>query len=275
MGRHTIRSIFTKQSHSLLQAFFLIAFAILLMVMDRHVAKFTSIHAALSLPVAPLQYFVSWSVKQMNQVKSIASTYDKLGKENIELKAERLLLRAQLQRLIAIESENHYLKTLSQFSSRVKGKTLIAGLLNVDSAPFVNQVILDKGVRDNVYDGQTVFDAYGVMGQVIQVGPLTSRVLLVNDSRSGIAVQSVRNGMRAIAIGDNYSHHLKLMYVVKTADIKVGDLFFTSGLGDHYPPGYPVGKVISVTRDPGYQFASIYLQPSAYLDSSRQVLLVW
>ena len=81
--------------------------------------------------------------------------------------------------------------------------------------------------------------------------------------------------MRAMAVGDSYSGKLKLMYVPNTADINVGDSFMTSGLGDRYPEGYPVGKVISVNKDPARQFAEINLQPSAHLDSSRQVLLIW
>src|SRR3990167_5379813 len=272
---HTIRSIFTKQSQSALQLFFLIALSIVLMVMDRHVDKFRFIREALSFPLAPLQYAVSWSAKQVSYLKKTVSSHDDLVQENVELKAERLLLRAKLQRFIAIETENNYLKTLSQSSRQIQGKTLIAELLNVDSEPFVNQVVLDKGMRNNVYIGQPVFDAYGVMGPVIQAGPISSRIMLINDPRSGVAVQSVRNGVRAIAMGDGYSNNLKLIYITKTADIKVGDLFLTSGLGDRYPEGYPVGKVLSVSKDPAHQFASIYLQPSAHLDSSRQVLLVW
>ncbi|OGT44826.1 MAG: rod shape-determining protein MreC [Gammaproteobacteria bacterium RIFCSPHIGHO2_12_FULL_37_34] len=245
------------------------------MVMDRRLNQFVTIREALSFPLAPFQYSVSWSVKQINQFKTAFSAYDYLAKENIELKAERLLLHAQLQRLIALEAENNYLKALSQASHHIQSKTLIAELLNVDSEPFVNQVILDKGARDHVYSGQPVFDAYGVMGQIIQVGPITSRVLLINDPRSGIAVHNVRNGTRAVAVGDSYLNNLKLMYVTKTTDIKVGDLFLTSGLGDRYPEGYPVGTVSNVSKDPAHQFATIYLQPSAHLDSSRQVLLVW
>ena len=74
----------------------------------------------------------------------------------LDLKAEQLLLHSQLQRLIAIESENNYLKALLQSSRQVKGKTLIAELLAVDFEPFVNQVILNKGTRDGVYVGQPV-----------------------------------------------------------------------------------------------------------------------
>jgi rod shape-determining protein MreC len=243
--------------------------------MDRRLDVFVSIRAALSLPLAPLQYVVSWPANFIDNVKSLITTHDNLVSENLSLKAEQLLLRSQLQRLIAIETENNYLKALFQSSQQVKGKTLIAELLAVDIEPFSNQVVLNKGSRDGVYVGQPVLDATGVMGQVISAGPITSRVLLINDPRSGIAVQNVRNGMRAVAVGDNYSGKLRLMYVPNTSDIKVDDIFLTSGLGDRYPEGYPVGKVITVNKDPAKQFSEIYIEPSAHLDSSRQVLLIW
>lgn len=238
-------------------------------------ASFSLARSALTLPVAPLQYAVSMPANLIETISTALSSRAALLKENAQMKYEQLILRTRLQRQIAIESENAYLKSLLQSTRNVNGKTLIADLLAVASEPFVNQVTLDKGSRDGVYIGQPVLDANGVMGQVIESGPLTSRVLLLNDSRSGIAVQNVRSGIRAVAAGDNYSDRLRLMYVPKTADVRIGDLFLTSGLGDHYPGGYPVGKVVSVKQDPTNQFAVIYLQPSAHLDTSRQVLLIW
>jgi rod shape-determining protein MreC len=245
------------------------------MIMDRRSEDFVSVRAALSLPVAPLQYLVNWPTKFINQLKVVIHTHDNLVKENLQLKSDQLLLLSQLQRLLAIESENTYLKSLLRSSYRVKGKTLIAELLAVDSEPFVKRVLLNKGSHDGVYVGQPVLDASGVMGQIIQVGPTTSRMLLVNDPHSGVAVQSARNGIRAIAMGDSYAGKIRLMYVPNTADIRKGDIFMTSGLGDRYPEGYPVGKVVAVVKDPALSFATIYLQASARLDSSRQVLLVW
>ncbi|MBX3709804.1 MAG: rod shape-determining protein MreC [Gammaproteobacteria bacterium] len=270
-----MRSIFHRESQPGLRAILLIFLSVALMVMDKRMEAFALIRAALSLPLAPLQYVVSWPTNFIDNVKSAISTHDDLVNENLSLKAEQLLLRSQLQRLIAIESENNYLKALFQSSKQVKGKTLIAELLAVDFEPFVNQVVLNKGTRDGVFVGQPVLDATGIMGQVVSAGPITSRVLLINDPRSGIAVQNVRNGVRAIATGDSYSGKLRLMYVPNTADITVGDVFLSSGLGDRYPEGYPVGKVISANKDPAHQFAEVYLQPSARLDSSRQVLLIW
>lgn len=243
--------------------------------MEKRLSDFSMIRAALSLPFAPIQYLVSWPVQGIDHIKNALSSHDDLVNENLKLKANQLLLSSQLQRLIAIESENNYLKALLQSSYHIKGKTLIGEVLAVNFEPFVHQITLNKGSHDGVYMGQSVLDASGIMGQIIQVGPITSQVLLINDPHSGVAVQNARNGMRAIAMGDNDSNKIRLMYIPKTSDIKIGDLFLTSGLGDHYPEGYPVGKVTSINKDPSHQFATIYLQPSAHLDSSRQVLLIW
>jgi rod shape-determining protein MreC len=258
-----------------LRTIFLILLAIVLMVLDKRAQGFASIRAALSLPLAPFQYIVNWPAQMIDTVKSAVSTHDRLIEENLKLKSDQLLLQAQLQRLVAIESENDYLKALLQSSRQVKSKTLMAELLAIAVEPFVNQVILNKGSRDDVYVGQPVLDANGVLGQIVQVGPITSRVLLINDPHSGISVQNSRNGIRSIAVGDSYSDKIRLMYVPKTADIRVGDLFITSGLGGRYPEGYPVGKVITLNRDPTHPFATVYLSPSAHLNTSRQVLLVW
>ncbi len=270
-----IRSIFTRESQLGLRAFFLVVFAIVLMVIDKRLESFAPVRAALSLPVASFQYVVSLPTKWISHFKTTMSTHDDLVKENLQLKADQLLLRSQLQRLTAVESENDYLKTLLNSANRIKSKTVIAELLNVASEPFVNQAVLDKGSRDGVYKGQPILDASGVMGQIIQVGLLTSRMLFINDPQSGIAVENTRNGIRSVAVGDSDSDKLRLRYVPKTVDVKVGDIFVTSGLGDRYPEGYPVGKVVSVINDPADQFTTIYLQPSAHLNSSRQVLLIW
>ena len=245
------------------------------MVMDKRVSNFANVRSAMSFPVAPFQYLVNFPAQVFENLKITLSTRDDLAKENVGLKAERLLLQSQLQRLVALERENAYLKSLLQSSRQVKGKTLIAEILAVDSEPFVNQVTINKGSGAGVYAGQPVLDANGVMGQIIQVGPLTARVLLVNDPRSGIAVQNTRSGLRAVAVGDSYTGKLNLNFVSKTADVKKGDLFITSGLGGRFPEGYPVGKVLSVTQDPAKQFSTIILDPSAHLESSRQVLLIW
>lgn len=245
------------------------------MILDKRVESVQQIRATISIALVPLQYAVSSPIQFFENFRQTISSRDELVKENLDLKAQQLLLKAQVQRLMAIESENNQLKALMRSSTQIQGKLLVAQILAVASDPFMNQVVLDKGSRDNVFVGQPVLDANGVMGQIIQVGPLTSRVLLVNDRHAGIPIEVARNGTRAIAMGDNYTKKVRLVNVPQTADIKVGDVLVTSGMGEHFPEGYPVGRVISVVKDPGSQFATILVEPSAHVDRSREVLLVW
>lgn len=253
----------------------LITCAISLMILDKYVPATEQVRSALSLPLAPIQYMVSAPFQWMDKLSHLLSTQDSLHKENIDLKAGQLLLQAQLQRLSAIEAENNQLRGLLLSSKQVHGKMIIAQLLSVDSDLAVHQIVLDMGSHNGVFVGQPVLDASGVMGQVIQVSPLSSRVLLINDTKSGIAVENARNGVRSIATGDSYSGRLRLTNISQTMDIRPGDVFLTSGLSDRYPSGYPVGRVASIARDPGLPFITVILEPSAHLDQSRQVLLVW
>lgn len=271
----TIKLLFASESQPGLRALVLVIVSIVLMVMDKRMDTFVQVRNALSMPIAPLQYVVSWPVQFFRSMGTVLSSHDSLIKENLDLKAQQLLLQAQVQRLLALESENKQLKALLRSSTEIQGKVLVAQVMSIATDPFVNQVTLDKGSRDGLFVGQPVLDANGVMGKLIQVGPLTSRVLLVNDSHSGIPVQITRNGIHAIAVGDAYTGKLHLVNMPQTVDIKSGDFLTTSGLGEHYPAGYPVGQIISVVKDPGLQFATILIEPSAQLDRARQVLLVW
>jgi rod shape-determining protein MreC len=84
-----------------------------------------------------------------------------------------------------------------------------------------------------------------------------------------------RNGLRTIAVGTGDSGKLRLPYLTNTADIKVGDLLLSSGLGGVFPAGYPVGKVTKVETRPGQGFADVIAAPESDLDRDREVLLVW
>jgi rod shape-determining protein MreC len=76
-------------------------------------------------------------------------------------------------------------------------------------------------------------------------------------------------------VGDAYSRKLRLTNVTQTSDIRVGDLLITSGLGENYPEGYPIGQITRLVKDPGLQFSTVIVEPAAHLDKSRGVLLVW
>jgi rod shape-determining protein MreC len=172
-------------------------------------------------------------------------------------------------------AENTRLKELMNASDMLDDQVLIGEIIGVDPDPYRHEAIVNKGSQDGVYEGQAVLDAEGLMGQVVEVGALTSRVLLITDATHGVPVHVNRNGVRAIAVGSGKLDMLRLLHVPATADIVQGDLLVSSGLGGRFPKGYPVGVVTLVQHDPGLPFATVQAQPMANLDRSRHVLLVF
>lgn len=258
-----------------IRAIVLVLLAFSFMVLDHRSSTFHRWRLQLSVAVVPIQVLVSAPIRTVHWLSTSVTTQQRLLSENATLRAHEFLLESKLQKLLALERENAQLRELLKSTSKVGGRVEVAQLLAVDLDPTLQQIALDKGKREHVYFGQPVLDAYGVMGQVVDVGILTSKVLLITDTRSAIPVQDYRNGMRAIAAGLGNSAQLALINVPDTNDITVGDLFVTSGLGLRYPVGYPVGIVRKIAKVPGRRFATILLTPSAHLDQTQQVLLVW
>ena len=158
---------------------------------------------------------------------------------------------------------------------RVNEKVEVAELIGMDPNPFTHRILINKGERDGVVLGQPVLDARGLMGQVVELMPYTSRVLLLTDTTHSIPVQVNRNGLRAIASGTGNPERLELRHVADTADIKEGDLLVSSGLGQRFPAGYPVATVKEVIHDSGQPFAIVRAVPTAALNRSRYLLLVF
>ncbi len=249
--------------------------AIGLMVADQRRHLLEPLRGALALLVAPVQHMASLPAGMVPALGSLFANEASLRQDNTALKADNLALKGRLQRFEALEAENRRLHDLLGSSIRVGERVLIAEILSVDLDPYRQQVMIDKGSASGVFVGQPVLDANAVMGQVTWVGPTTATVLLITDTAHGLPVQVNRNGLRAVAAGTGLVNQLDLAYVPHDADLEEGDLLVTSGLGGRFPSGYPVARVSEVRRDPGQPFAQVIAAPTARLDRSHQVLLVW
>ncbi len=198
-----------------------------------------------------------------------------LLEENERLQRENLVLEGRSHQMASLQAENVRLRALLNSSAMLRDDVLVAELIGVSPDPLRHQLVLNKGSNDGVFPGQPLIDADGLMGQVVEVSPVNSRALLITDATHSIPVQVNRNGVRAIAEGTGSLSTLEIHHVSATTDIEAGDLLVTSGLGGRFPVGYPVAVVSSVERDPGQACARVRATPSAALDRSRHVLLVF
>jgi rod shape-determining protein MreC len=249
--------------------------SIALMAIDHRQHHVENIRAGLSVLIYPLQYLVSLPVETGDWMKETFASRETLLEENARLRMQETLYKAQLQKFTALKTENQRLRELLQSSEKIGERILIAELLAVDMDPFTRQIVINKGSRDGVFLGQPLLAAEGVMGQVIHVGPFSANAMLITDPNHAIPVQVDRTGLRGIAIGTGSPDHLEVPYLPLSADIVEGDLLITSGLGGRFPPDYPVAVVTRVEKLAGQPYARVEVKPTALLDHSREVLLVW
>ncbi len=248
---------------------------VVLMVVDARFETLKPLRSQMGLLLTPFYWLADLPVRTWQRATEQLTSSTSLVAENEKLKAEALLMQRRLQKLATLTEQNVRLRELLNSAALVDDKVIVGELIGLDPNPFTHRILIDKGERDGVFLGQPVLDASGLMGQVVEVMPYAARVLLLTDVTHSIPVQVNRNGLRAIAVGTGSPDYLELRHVAETADIKEGDLLVSSGLGQRFPSGYPVAQVTEVVRGSGQPFLIVRAIPTAMLNRSRYLLLVF
>ena len=269
-------SLFSKTSSGSYKLLFAALLAVGLMFVDVRFPSYTDpVRFQLNGVLTPLYNMMSWPGRLSDATTELALDESQLRAENTYLNSQLLVLSGRLQKFSELAAENSRLRGLIDSTQVVDGRVLIAEIIGVDADPFRHIILLNKGQDVGAYIGQPILDSRGLMGQLIEVGPTVSRAMLIVDREHAVPVRIARNGVRAVVVGSGEIDRLRLQYVPESADVKVGDLLLSSGLGLRYPSGYPVGVVTRVGKSGTSEFAEIDAKPAAELDRSRHVLLLF
>jgi len=247
----------------------------LLIFFDHKMASFEGVRGYLQSMVSPLQYLATTPKQLLDWSVENVVTRQQLMEKNQQYKTNELRFHQQLLQLEILKQENDRLRSLLASPVRGDAKKMVAEILSVDSDPYSHQVVINRGANDGVHEGQAVIDDQGIVGQVLHVGTITSRVLLITDVQHAVPVRIRRNGIRLIANGTGTIERITHNHVPHSTDIKVGDLLVTSGLGGKYPEGYPVARVTAVKQDESRPFAQVQSEPVAQINRLRYLLLLW
>jgi rod shape-determining protein MreC len=269
------KPMFTRGPSLGTRLFLLLVASVLLMVLDHQRSALESVRGTLSVVVSPIRFVVDLPFRIGYWASESLSTRNRLQKDNKVMRRERLENLVQLQRLDALEAENARLRALLDSSPDVADRILVARILSVDLDPFSHKLLLNKGGLHEVYVGQAMLDADGIVGQITRVDPLYAQAILITDPGHATPVEVNRNGLRTIALGTGDATRISLPFLPNNADIREGDLLVSSGLGGAFPAGYPVARILNVDRRPGEPFADINAEPTGALNREREVLLVW
>lgn len=245
------------------------------MFVDSRFDYLDRVRYTLGFLTAPVYWVADIPTRVSYWIDDVFVSHGDLIEENERLREELLFAQRELQLVAGLSTENSRLRALQEASAAVSGNILTAEIINISSDPGSRRVLINRGQQHGVELGQALLDAHGLMGQVVEVLPFTSWIMLITDSRHGTPVQVNRSGERAIARGSRGEiPELELEYVPETSDIVVGDLLVSSGLGQRFPKDYPVAQVTSVVHDRGQPFATIKARPLAQMDRTRHVMLL-
>jgi len=248
--------------------------AIVLMAMDHRGQYVPRARSLVENAVEPVYHVVEWPFRAAGNLSEQFRSRRALRHENEDLQRQLLAQQADLQRLDTLREENRRLRALFEGADSLSYEYRFAELLRVELDPFAHRVLIDRGSADGVTIGQAVIDGAGVMGQVEDVHLHFASVRLISDPNHALPVQINRTGLRTVAFGLGETDRMVLPSVPREADVRVGDLVVTSGLGDRFPGGYPVAEVTAIDREPGQTFARVEAAPLAALDRGREVLLI-
>ncbi|MDP5151914.1 rod shape-determining protein MreC [Rheinheimera baltica] len=257
-----------------LRLFIAVVFSAGLMFLDRYTDSSTQLRSYLTAAASPLFYVASLPETLFSGASEQFMSQQTVLDENSRLKDTLLQQSGQLQLLRFLQQENEKLRALLGSGAGVTDSFLAAEVLAVYSHPFSHQVVLNKGSSSGVIEQQPLIDELGVVGQVVSVGPNSSRALLISDNTHALAVRAERTGVRAIVEGLGQWDLLRVMHLPHSTDIREGDRLLTSGLDGRFPEGYPVAKVVRISQDASQPFMVVYAEPYAQLDRIRHVLLL-
>ena len=254
---------------------FLSIVSITLMVMDHRGTYLETAKMWMGTATHPFYAVVQAPFDLWNWLTASFVDRDELRAENEQLSEELRVARIKALQFESLNEENRRLRAIRSASQGIGERTLIAEIIHIDVDPFRHRVRINKGADDEVFKGQPVLDAFGIVGQVTRVDRYSAEIILISDNEHATPVQVNRNGIRTIAVGTGDVNKLTLPFLTVESDVKQDDLLVSSGLDGIFPAGYPVARVTKVQRDPSQTFAVVEAKPLAQLDRAREVLLLW
>ncbi len=168
--------------------------------------------------------------------------------ENQELRDENDRLRQWREAAQRLILENERLRQILKVPQREIPPLVTASVIGVGGGAFERSVLINAGAGDNVATSLPVVDEEGLVGRTIEVGLLTTRVLLITDLNSRVPIRLERTGDVAIAEGMN-EPFMRLRFLPVDSTAQIGDRVVTSGHGGLYPPDVPVAQVTSIEDD--------------------------
>ena len=248
---------------------------VVMLVVDANSTLLNPLRQGVSLALYPFQRVVMLPRDAVTVVQDYTNAARLLQQESDDLRRQRIELSQVVTNAAQLVTENEQLRRLlGVVEQRPEFPTVVVEVLYEPVNPYQRRLIFNKGSEVGIAPGMPVIDEGGVVGQVVRVTPYSSEAALLTDEQLAIPVQLLRNGLRLIAFGSTVPGKVEVRYFSSDADIAVGDVLVTSGVGGGFPAGLSVATVESVERDAASGFARALAAPTAYPERYRHFLVL-
>ncbi|MBC8299148.1 MAG: rod shape-determining protein MreC [Pelagibacterales bacterium] len=192
-----------------------------------------------------------------------------------KLQDENLNLKIKLQELQSLKDENLRLRNIAKESTIIANKQTLVKVISASAHPNKKIISIDKGRKESVFEGQNVLGLKGLIGQVIEVNYLSSKVLLISDLNHNVPAQITRTGEKLIVSGMGSDDRLRVSYAPLNMDIKIGDVVATSGIADRFKLNIPIGKISDVIYNQDKNFVEAIVLPYENIGNIAELILIW
>lgn len=196
-----------------------------------------------------------------------------IKKEIASLQSQNLELATRLAAMSELQKENDRLHALMEFKQSTKMQLIPAQVMGRDLLADHQTLLINKGTRHGLKNGQAVITTQGVVGYVFRPSVNESQILLITDRYSVVDGIVQRTRARGIIEGKNQSS-CSLSYVERTEDVSRGDLIVTSGIDNIFPKGFPVATVESVEHKNFSVSLKIELKPVVDPNKVEEVFVI-
>jgi rod shape-determining protein MreC len=169
--------------------------------------------------------------------------------------------------------ENDRLKKMLEFKSQSNFKLIPAEVISAGPGRFPGSILINLGEKDGVKKGMTVINIDGVVGKVSEVLVGSSVIQLLFHPNCRVAAFDQRSRTQGI-VKSKGGIILDLDNVPLDEDIKAGDEIYSSGLGEIFPAGLKVGRVITVSRGNDSVFQTIKIKPAVDFFSLEELFVI-
>lgn len=197
--------------------------------------------------------------------------YRNLLNENKALKRRLAAVHNDMLSSEELRLENERLKKLLDYKERIDYAATAAHVIGKDPSNWRNTLIINKGSKDGIYEQAPVLYHGGLAGRVIKVYPDFSRVMLLTDLASRVAVKVQRTRDEGVLEGV-YDGLCRLKYLPLDSKAIIGDSIITSVSSSIYPEGIYVGKIVSLDYDPSFTYKIAIVRPESNLINLEDIL---